>query len=531
MPGIWYTCRVMTDTDMHPLSDPCTANFTPLIAQLRTNLRTRCAILPGTAGTPQPLVIGVSGGADSVALLCLLHAMAEPGYALHAVHFDHNLRTDSGADAEFVAQLAARRQIPFHQGAALPGELARMPGNLEANARDARYAFLCQVALEITPSECVPIILTAHHAGDQAETVLLHLARGSGPAGLGGMEWRTARRVESAPHAPRTVQQVRPLLDVEPEALAEFLRANHAAWRDDPTNVDTRLARNRVRHDLLPLLQQVNPRAVAALGRAAAIARDDAARLARLDAELLDTLLTDADLPRRIVLDADRLMQEGPSAQRGVVRQALSRLQGDLHDVGFEQIEMLLSALAGEARARGPHPLVNEWAWSTVGDLNGRLLLSLHQRDAAPFAPQGPQLGPDEPGRLVSDDAPLRAGGWTLNARSYPRAHLPPGWQENDRPWRAFFDADAAGAPQLVAAGGRHDGKIALLGMGGRHKRMGDLMTDCKIPLSQRAGWPVIVDAQSNRVLWVCGLRMTRYARITDQTRRVLEINWNRTEG
>ena len=133
------------------------------------------------ADQPQPVVVAVSGGADSVALLHLLHSLASPWQiALQVAHVDHNLRPESAADAHFVAQLAAQWQLPFHLQQLAPTDLAESGEGIEAAGRRARYRFLTEVALTITPPGQIPVIALAHHADDQAETLLLHLCAAAG---------------------------------------------------------------------------------------------------------------------------------------------------------------------------------------------------------------------------------------------------------------------------------------------------------------------------------------------------------------
>ncbi len=528
-----------------------------LIAQIGHNLERRCALARGTPAEPQPLVLGVSGGADSMALLMALVAIAGPGYALHVAHFDHGLRPDSSEDAAFVAAMAKRLALPFHLARAEAGTLAAAGGSLEAQARQARYAFLIQTALNVTSQDRVPVILTAHHAGDQAETVLLHLVRGSGTAGLGGMAWTIRLDPEAfdagpnlRPEINRPVVLARPLLDVAPERLRAALREAGAPWRDDPTNTDTARTRNQLRHIILPALGALNPQIVPTLGRTAEIVRDDAARLADLDAALLNDLQLDHAPANRLVLDMTALLTKNRSAQRGVLRHALKLLSGSVQDVGFELVEGLLAAVAAHPHAGGPHPLHGDLAWSVANAASiipwdpgdgvtpqaharpgERLALSIHRRDVEPFARRAPRLSPLDPPRPVTGDAPIRLDAWVLQARCYARRALPADWRTGGRPWQAFLDAASVGRPHLVALGAMPELGFAPLGMGGKEKRIGDLMTDEKVPVSQRAGWPIIVDLAGQRVIWVCGVRPGHWARITEKTTDVLELIWERTAG
>lgn len=225
---------------------------------MRKTVRTRQLLAPG-----QRVVVAVSGGADSVALLLALkEAAGRLRLRLDAAHFDHGLRgAASAADAAFVAALCRRLGVPLHLGRAAP-PLAG-PG-LEAQARRARYAFLASVADRLGADR----IATAHTADDQAETVLMRLLRGSGGDGLQAIRFRRGR-------------VVRPLLECRRADVLDFLAAAGEPFRDDASNADPRFLRNRVRHEVLPVLAALNPRVRAALARTATVAQEERRLLER----------------------------------------------------------------------------------------------------------------------------------------------------------------------------------------------------------------------------------------------------------
>ena len=198
----------------------------------------------------------VSGGADSVALLHFLRAQ---GFPVAAAHFDHHLRPTSGRDAEFVAGLCRAWEVPCYMG---EGFLADLPGNTEDNARTARYAFLERVADEIGAAR----IATAHHANDNLETVLLHLTRGCGLQGLAGIQ-------------PRRGIVVRPMLHTTRAAIEAYVAKNGLSYVTDESNADDRYARNRIRHQVVPVLESLNPRVGEASQRMTDRLRADLERL------------------------------------------------------------------------------------------------------------------------------------------------------------------------------------------------------------------------------------------------------------
>jgi tRNA(Ile)-lysidine synthase len=196
--------------------------------------------------TDQPIMVGVSGGRDSVALL---HALVGAGYKQIIVcHLDHGLRAESDADAWFVAELAQRYELPFEADRVDTQALAdEHKLSLEAAARAARYEFFTQVAR----AHWCPRLVLAHHADDQVETLLLNLFRGSGRAGLSAMRPLSVREILGA-----RMELHRPLLGVWREEIAAYAKAQRLQFHEDASNTDPRFTRNRLRHDMVPLLEE-----------------------------------------------------------------------------------------------------------------------------------------------------------------------------------------------------------------------------------------------------------------------------------
>ncbi len=204
------------------------------------------------------ILCAVSGGADSVCLLALLRQQGT--YTLSAAHYNHRLRgAESDGDEAFVRSLCEKWGIPFYAGSGDVEAFRREKGlSLETAARELRYAFLCRTAEEIGAD----LIATAHHANDNAETLLLRLARGTALRGLGGIPRRRGHIV-------------RPLLSVTRQEILDYLREKELPHREDSTNALDEAARNRIRHYALPALESVNSGAVRAMGRCAEDLRTD----------------------------------------------------------------------------------------------------------------------------------------------------------------------------------------------------------------------------------------------------------------
>jgi tRNA(Ile)-lysidine synthetase-like protein len=256
---------------------------------------------------PKALLVGVSGGVDSVALL---HALVARGHKPVVLHFDHGWRTESGADAKWVRDLARDLGLKFFGAKMRPS--ARGPR--EADARIARYAFFAKVAGRLGVRDLV----LAHHADDQVETFLLQLLRGSGAAGR-GMD-AVSERDGLVLH--------RPWLGVWKKEILAYAKRHKLSWREDATNADTHHRRNRLRHQVLPYLQkQFGKQVVENLFRAAEIAR--------AESEWLDVLCAKAAREPQLSVKALRAM---PLAQQR--RTLLRWLQGrGVKDISFADVE------------------------------------------------------------------------------------------------------------------------------------------------------------------------------------------------
>ena len=273
----------------------------------------------------QRLLVGVSGGRDSVALL---HALAESGYRQAIVcHLNHGLRgRASTEDARFVARLAARLGFPCETGRAdVRREAQENALSLELAARQARHRFFARAG---RLHRCHTLLL-AHHAGDQAETVLFNLLRGTGLAGLAGMAAETLLSIPPATprQRPFPLRIVRPLLAVRREAIEAYLQSHRLRYREDASNASTEHTRNALRHTVLPMAEKLLGRPVIpALLRTASIAREEAAWL---------TALTPAAEPA--FLSVPELRAQPIALQRRRLLNWLRR-HGVPH-AGFEEVE------------------------------------------------------------------------------------------------------------------------------------------------------------------------------------------------
>ena len=297
----------------------------------------------------ETIVVAVSGGADSTALLLAIEELKSQQKLridICVAHLDHRLRKSSAKDAKWVSELAAKLGFRAVIGRSKVAEKARADNdNLEQAARTARYAFLERTAKRVSAN----YVLSAHTMDDQAETVLLRLMRGSGGFGLGGMDAVRPLAKNSS------VKLARPILWARRIETEDYCRLRKTEFLSDEMNDDTAFARVRVRKQLLPLMQSFNNRVVEALSRTAAQLREDGAVLfndsgALLRQAVVSTQQNETATPALPVLDVKVLAGAPPALRRRALREWLAEARGSarrLEMVHLLAVEKLLEGNAG----------------------------------------------------------------------------------------------------------------------------------------------------------------------------------------
>ena len=474
--------------------------------------------------------MAVSGGPDSLALLDVLAALApERGWRLHVAHLDHGLRPGSVDEAAAVAAIAESRGLSATVDARdVAGRAARSGRGIEDTARTVRYSFLAAVAAR----EGAGVVATGHHADDQAETVLMNVLRGTGLDGLRGMapaaDWPVDAAAVAAlePAAADALRArglprlVRPLLGVWRLAIAAHVARRGLAPVHDESNDDPAFLRSRLRHQVIPRLEAINPRLREALVRSAeAVAGDVAfveAAVVAAWAAGVRALPGGRMAIERAVWDAAH-----PAIQRRLLRRAFAELGGDLRALGLAHVEAVRQAINdGRVAAAPVLP-----GGLRVADEDGSLVLGA-ARSAIPPPRLGPEpvplLGAAGADRAAQGDAELALpGGWTVSATA--RDRLPGDRLSSPDAWHAALDAGAIRG-ELAVRGRRPGDRLQPLGMSGRHRSLQDVLVDLKAPAAERDGWPVVVDSEGARVLWVPGYRIDERVRIGPETRRVVAL-------
>ena len=487
-----------------------------------------------------PVVLMVSGGADSTALL-VLAATGEldiddgRGLAriarerLHVLHVNHQLRGEAAdGDEAFVRELCEQLGVPVEvervDVAALASDPATGDTNVENVAREVRYAAATRLANRLCKEAGLPRsaarIATAHTANDRTETFFMHAITGSGTQGLSSIPRRRNRIV-------------RPLLDRTHEELCALLRLRGIEWHEDATNADTRYLRSFVRHEVVPLARERNPRLFESMASTCEILSDEDAYLTQVAARALRALERRVE-PGLVVLDAAKLAATDVAIARRVVRCAVLKACPECRLEAAHVARVLGLVAAGEGSATLPLGIDVRVAYGA---------LFIRAREAQGDAPTsgwlevpalGGQAGASEVLAAPGEEGTLELAAGTLAARlrevapgsdpaALARAHA--------REWdgtSVLLDAQACGLGVLggrLWVSGPETGEVMCpLGMHGQSKKLSDLLIDAKVPAAERKLVPVVRTDDGGPVIWVAPLRADHRCRATDASRVLLEL-------
>jgi len=450
-------------------------------------LREKC----GLSDQAGPVLVGVSGGADSLSLLHFLHAA---GCRPVCATFNHGLRAEAGQELEHVRHIAVDLNIPFvADGADVAAHAAAEGLSIEDAARTLRYGFLFRAAREAGAQA----VAVGHTADDQAETVLMHFLRGAGLAGLKGMPYRTILPVFDT-----ELPLVRPLLGWWRADTERYCRENGLSPIDDPSNADTVYFRNRLRHELIPQLERYNPRFREALVRTAlGLQGDD-----ELLAELVDSAWQQSvrEGGAGFVAFKRTALESMPAAlRRNLFRRAAFTLRPGLRDLDFEALER--AALLKPADLAGGLRLFIE---------GGTIYLAVLEADLPSVG--WPQIS--GPLQVAGERVPLDDG-WLLACEQV--SVDPQVWRPGDDDGTAWLDADVLQAGLNVRAM-RAGERFRPLGMGGNSVKLQDFFVNIKLPKRARAKWPLV--CVGDEIAWVGGLRLAHPYRVTEHTRMAVRL-------
>lgn len=444
----------------------------------------------GVCGRGESAVLAVSGGADSTALLAAMHmASGGLGLDLHVAHLNHCLRgADSNRDEAFVRAMARKWRLPFLCAKADVAAAAAKNGvSIEMAARQARQAFLVETAGRVKAA----VVLTAHTADDQVETALMRFARGAGTRGMAGIQPLT--RIDGVVFA-------RPMLGVSKREAVAFLRSRNLAWREDKSNLSPFAIRNRVRHEVLPLIEaRLNPSARRAILRACEVLRDEDAWMDAVAEKLLDACRAACGKPSEYGCAISRVPLAGcpPAAWRRVLRLWLVAAGAPASALEFESVEKTRRAWAGQGKT---------WRLCLP---RGRLLekkgdvLAYSLRGACGEIPAGGYR------RRIAlpGQTPIPEYGCVIAASAAPGIAREPASLPGATPTRASISRTAVGRKAVFARSWLPGDRFKPLGMSGSRK-VQDIFGDAKTPREERGRIPLL--ECGGEIVWIPGCRVAR---------------------
>jgi len=463
-------------------------------------------------------LLAVSGGADSMAMLDSIAKLQKPlGLdALHVAHLNHRLReSESEADTDFVKNQACHRDLPVTIEAVNVAEVARETGeSLETAARNSRYQFFAQTA----KSQNCQVIVLAHNADDQAETILHRILRGTGLRGLAGIP--PTRQLKCDRHQ---FQLIRPFLKLPRSEIQAYLKRHRIPWREDSSNATNQFTRNRLRNELLPLLcEQFNPNTNEALRQLGAIAEWTQSHLTAETEGLLQDCIQNQE-ETSVRLNAAVMAQLPPIQQILVFEKALALLNAPRRHIGFKQLTSLRDLLTRPDQSASIQLSANLTACRLNETVTLKRILAkeptvrLEQKEL-----QVPGCTSISKGYIVYDAktakvrsiASLHAKIVETNPKElHARYATKPTTEE-------YVDLDKVNGNLILRT--RQEGdRFHPLGASG-DKTLGDFLTDAKVPLPCRDRLALISDEMG--IIWVCSQRLAHRVRVTQATTRILKL-------
>lgn len=461
-------------------------------------LITRCQI-----DLSKPLLAAVSGGPDS---LCLADLLNQLHIAVVIAHFDHQLRPSSATEVEMIRSYAERNHNEFTSGSMDVKHFAESQKlSIEEAARKARYTFLFEQAKKYKAQA----VVTGHTADDQVETILMHLLRGCGAEGLQGMAFFSSGKVWDS-----MIPLARPLLNTWRSETIAYCREHQLEPVTDETNSETKYYRNRIRLELIPLLETYNPRFKENLLKTADVIREDHITLKKH----LDTLWQKVLINQTaecIILDADDLKKLGTGTLRGIFRKTIRELRPGLRDVDFESIGRAIEFLH--------HPPSTKYAelLQNIALTNDGKSIIIHEKDSLPFDNVWPQILNEE-NLKVNVEESAKLGEWSFKITRDSGEGLPRKSELTKDPFLAYVDADMIRLPIEIRTIQEGD-RFTPFGMGGHSIKLSDFWINSGLPRRGRKKWPLICSGED--IIWIPGFRISEKVKITPKTRDVFRLS------
>jgi tRNA(Ile)-lysidine synthase len=440
----------------------------------------------------ETVLVGVSGGPDSLTLLYALNALrGELDCSLHVVHLNHCLRPDSAEDATFVSTHAERLNLPISIDEIDVPQLGREQRiSVETAARQARYQFYEDISEQIGATK----IALGHHRGDQAESILMNLLRGAGATGLKGML------------PVRDGKFIRPLLDFSRREIEAFIESLGLHPRQDVTNLKADVLRNRIRLELIPLLERsYNPNLQNGLVQTAQLLRAESEYLDAVAGEAFEACRIKEGEPDAVLLDRLRFCKHHLAVQRRILRLAIREVSDGGGESYFSHIESILKLIEGQS----PNTALN-----LPNDLQFRRTYNqLRFQKSTPSPPDDFAYELTVPGCTEFPQ---------LNARMIASIETQRSGDFPDGKFVAVFDYDRIQST-LTLRNRRAGDRFQPFGMQGT-KKVKDFLIDTKVAHQERERIPILVS--QGEILWVVGHRTSEQCKVEKETKRCLYLTY-----
>lgn len=468
-----------------------------LVLQTAQTIHEKGLLSPG-----DKLVIAVSGGPDSMALLHVMHRLSLANdYHLVVAHVNHQFRgAESDREAEAVEQYADKLSIPFC-GIAIdvPAYVREHGGNTQAAARELRYRYLHEIAEQFGATA----IALAHHADDQVETVVMNMLRGASPSGLIGI---LMRRTE------KNMELIRPFLRIPKERLLQYCKAEQIPFHLDSSNDSRKYTRNRIRMDIIPQLLEINPKLPEAVDRMSEILREEDHYLNEQTREAAHRIVHFAG--SSCAVSRKSWIAEPVALQRRLIKLILNYVAGGDYSGDFTKIESIRLAIDNETQP----------SWSLQIDSLVRVVRGYdHIEWFSGLVDK--QLRPNYEYHIESPEGDL----WIIEAEATLKIHIEQRSMDMEfirdnlahKQLEACFDAEQISFP-LIVRSRRSGDRMELLGLNGS-KKVKDMFIDLKIAQNWRDQVPLIED-QEGRILWIPGIGRSRHGLLSSHTTRLLRM-------
>ncbi len=465
-------------------------------------LQEKCHIIPD-----QPVIVGVSGGADS---MCLLHLLLKFRFSVLAAHLDHKIRETSGDDANFVHNYCHSNNIPFIlQELNVSKYCEEKKLSIEEGARNQRYEFLFDCAKEHKAQG----VLSAHHSDDQVETILMHFLRGAGLSGLKGM-----KEITFLTQFSKTIPLIRPLLEFSRRQIENYCEENHIPFVTDQTNTDTTIFRNKLRHDLIPLLEEYNPRFKEVILRGSMSLYADFDFINEMVGSELENMIV-LQHSSHVILDLDAIRGMPRGFRWNALRRVLKILRNDIRDFDFDTIRRLDEFLLQESTKK----------LELAGGLEARKacgnLMICNSDYESPVIEYPQSIGEVYPTSYPWDIKMINK--WVLAVLETSYEDIIKNKVFSENPYEVYIDGGSV-REELFLRNPKPGDRIQPLGLGGHRAKISDIFINRGIPIDARLAYPLMCN--SERIVWIPGVTISECCKVTENTKKILHLKMTKMQ-